>query len=37
MSLMAIWFVLASVLCIVGFGFLTVLSICDECHSEDQK
>lgn len=30
MSLLAIWFVLATVLCIAGFGALTLLSFCDE-------
>lgn len=37
MSLLAIWAVLATVLCIFGFGALTLLGICEDCHSEAPK
>lgn len=37
MSLLAIWAVMATVLCIFGFGALTLIGICEDCHPEDAK
>lgn len=37
MSLLGIWFVLATILCIAGFGALTIVAICDECKEKKQS